>query len=246
VDGSFVNRPHCVGFQSTATNLSPKDALPDSDVYVRDLRSHRTILLSDGIAAGATNVSLAGNCKKAVFEAGGRVWWTRVGAGAPRALGDGSQPNYSRDGKSITYVGSDGRVIFRHGGLKKVFSEGDSPRVSDYSSVGGWAVAYNSDGNVKLALIQGGRARLQTADREGGRPRDRRLGKPQRPLLPQPPHRQLRRPRLRTEADHPDRRQRTGQPDRLRGFGRRGLHRRTRQPHAKRLRQMAAQVTSRR
>lgn len=163
VDGSMVNRPHCVAFQSTATNLAKKDALPDSDIYVRDLRRNRTVLVSNGLSSQATNVDLAGNCKKVVFEAAGKVWWSRVGAGKPKALGRGHSPDYSRDGKSITYVGGGGRVVFRHGGFKAVLSTGTSPHVSDYATGHGWAVAYNSDGNVKLGLINRGRKSVQTA-----------------------------------------------------------------------------------
>ncbi|MFT4050547.1 MAG: hypothetical protein QM648_12025 [Solirubrobacterales bacterium] len=165
VDGSMVNRPHCVAFQSTATNLSPKDALPDSDIYVRDLRRGRTVLVSNGITADATDVSIAGNCKKAVFEAGGKVYWSRVGAGKPRSLGNGTQPAYARDGKSIVFRRSGGRIVFRHGGFKAVLSNGTRPRVSDYSTGHGWAVVYNSGGNVKLGLINRGHKSVQTAVR---------------------------------------------------------------------------------
>lgn len=164
VDGSMTNRPRCVAFESRATNLSPKDALPDSDIYVRDLRRRRTVLVSNGIANDATHPSLAGNCRRVVFAAGGYVWWARVG-GSPHRLAKGGQPSYSRDGASITYVDSRGRVIFRHGRVRRVLSHGDGPRVSDRASIGGWAVAYNSGGDVKLGLIDGGRTRVQTAVR---------------------------------------------------------------------------------
>jgi hypothetical protein len=162
VDGSMINRPHCVAFQSTATNLSAKDALPDSDIFVRDLRRKRTVLISNGIAGDAINPSIAGNCKKVVFESGGQIWWSRVGAGAPRSLGAGTDPRYSRDGKSITFV-RNGRVIFRHGGFKAKLGVGSQPRVSDYATAHGWAVAYNSGGNVKLGLINRGRKSVHTA-----------------------------------------------------------------------------------
>jgi hypothetical protein len=162
VDGSMINGPHCVAFQSNATNLSPKDALPDSDIYVRDLRRKRTVLISNGMAVDAISPSIAGNCKKVVFESGGQIWWSRVGAGAPRSLGAGSNPRYSRDGKSITFV-RNGSVIFRHGGFTAKLTTGSSPRVSDYATSAGWAVVYNSGGNVKLALINNGRKSIQTA-----------------------------------------------------------------------------------
>jgi hypothetical protein len=166
VDGSMVNRPHCVAFQSTATNLSRTDALPDSDIFVRDLRRKRTVLISNGMTGPAINPSMAGNCKKVVFESAGQIWWARVGAGAPRSLGAGNNPRYSRDGKSITFE-RDGNVIFRHGGFKANLGPGSEPRVSDYASSAGWAVAYNSSGNVKLGLINNGRKSVQTAVHNG-------------------------------------------------------------------------------
>ncbi|MBI2692478.1 MAG: hypothetical protein HYX29_11115 [Solirubrobacterales bacterium] len=164
VDGSMINRPRCVAFQSRATNLSGKDAVPDSDVYVRDLRRKRTVLVSNGITGDAVNPSIAGNCKKVLFESGGRIYWSRVGAGAPRSLGRGNSPRYSRDGKSIAYVNA-GNVVYRRGGFSKTLGPGSDPRVSDYASSYGWAVAYNSDGNVKVGIINRGRKSIQTAAR---------------------------------------------------------------------------------
>lgn len=164
VDGSMVNRPHCVAFQTTATNLSAKDALPDSDIYVRDLRRKRTVLVSNGMRADAINPSIAGNCKKVLFESDGKVYWSRVGAGKPRSLGSGTDPRYSRDGKSITFVRR-GNVIFRHGRLRRKIGPGSDPRVSDYANAHGWAVAYNSRGNAKVAIINRGRKSIQTAAR---------------------------------------------------------------------------------
>lgn len=164
LDGSLQNRPHCVAFESRATNLSRRDALPDSDIYVRDLRRRRTILISRGVTGDAVHASLAGNCRKIVFSAGGSVWWARVG-GRPHRLARGSQPSYSRDGRSITYVNAQGRVVFRHGRLRRTLSRGGDPRVSDHSPIGGWAVAYNAGGNVRLGLINHGKQRVQTAVR---------------------------------------------------------------------------------
>jgi hypothetical protein len=164
VDGSMVNRPRCVAFQSTATNLSAKDALPDSDIYVRDLRRKRTVLVSDGMSGDAVNPSIAGNCKKVLFESGGKVYWSRVGAGKPKSLGTGNDPRFSRDGKSITHVRK-GNVIFRRGGFKRKIGPGSAPRVSDYATSYGWAVAYNSSGNAKVAIINRGRKSIQTAAR---------------------------------------------------------------------------------
>jgi hypothetical protein len=164
VDGSMINRPHCIAFQSTATNLSGKDALPDSDIYVRDLSRNRTVLVSNGMSADSVNPSIAGNCKKVLFESGGKMYWSRVGAGSPKSIGTGNDPRFSRDGKSITYS-HDGNVYFRHGGYEKRLGSGSEPRVSDYATSYGWAVAYNSHGNAKVGIVNGGRLSIQTAAR---------------------------------------------------------------------------------
>jgi hypothetical protein len=164
VDGSMINRPHCIAFQSTATNLSDKDPSPDSDIYVRDLSRNRTILVSNGMTGDSVNPSIAGNCKKVLFESGGKIFWSRVGAGHPKSIGTGNDPRFSRDGKSITYS-HDGNVYFRHGSYEKLLGSGSEPRVSDYATSYGWAVAFNSHGNAKVGIINGGRVSIQTAAR---------------------------------------------------------------------------------
>lgn len=163
VDGSMERAPHCVAFQSQATNLSPQDALPDSDIYLRDLRAEKTVLISRGIRQAATNPSISGNCRKVVFEAGGKIWRSSVG-GTPQAIGRGSAPAYSRDGNSIVFVRG-GRVVYKRGGFEMTLSRGSDPRVSDYSTGYGWAVVYNSGRDVKIALINRARRSIQTAVR---------------------------------------------------------------------------------
>ena len=63
-DGSMNHRAHCVAFQSRATNLSPLDATPDLDIYLRDLRARKTYLVSRRSAGEAMNPSISGSCKK--------------------------------------------------------------------------------------------------------------------------------------------------------------------------------------
>src|SRR3954451_19029617 len=45
LDGSAITAPHCVAFQSQATNLAPGDRDGTADVFVRDLRSRKTFLV---------------------------------------------------------------------------------------------------------------------------------------------------------------------------------------------------------
>src|SRR2546423_5215429 len=44
LDGDKKRAPHCVVFQSAATNLDKADSNPDEDVYIRDLRRKTTKL----------------------------------------------------------------------------------------------------------------------------------------------------------------------------------------------------------
>ncbi|MBJ7354947.1 MAG: hypothetical protein JHC98_08990 [Thermoleophilaceae bacterium] len=162
LDGSMENGPHCVAFQTVATNASSHDTTDDSDIYVRDLRSHKTYWASRGVHGDATQPSIAGNCKKVAFQADGSIWVSAVGYTNVKRIGGGKMPDFSRDGESLTYV-NDGEVVFRHGSTVKRLSRGANPTVSDYASVGGWAVTYNSNGNVRIGLIMHGRARDSVA-----------------------------------------------------------------------------------
>ena len=53
--GRLSSDGRLVAFQSTATNLDPPDAEPDVDVFVRDLATNQTTLVTDGV----TNAQLA-------------------------------------------------------------------------------------------------------------------------------------------------------------------------------------------
>src|SRR3954447_16958209 len=66
--------PHCVAFQSEASNLASGDRDKTSDVFVRDMVHHRTKLIPHGIGPAATNPSIDGSCKAVGFQAGGRVY----------------------------------------------------------------------------------------------------------------------------------------------------------------------------
>src|SRR3954453_18702343 len=46
LDGSSSRPPHCVVFNSVATNLDPRDKTPDTNVFLRDLKANKTALVS--------------------------------------------------------------------------------------------------------------------------------------------------------------------------------------------------------
>jgi hypothetical protein len=102
VDGTTGEVPHCIAFESTATNLDPRDRSPDSDVYVRDLTSHRTTLVSVGIT-GATGASIDGHCRYVVFEAAGVVYDAELVTPRTLRIAAGERPDQQTDGKGLVY-----------------------------------------------------------------------------------------------------------------------------------------------
>jgi len=123
VDGTNGHGPHCVAFQSTATNLDPADSSPDSDIYVRDLASHRTRVVAPGMT-DAEHPTIDGDCHLVTFDAGGTVYVAKIDGGAPLAIAPGSQPDQETDGRGVTYV-RNGQIWYqryargRHGLAKR-------------------------------------------------------------------------------------------------------------------------------
>jgi hypothetical protein len=142
LDGSLTSRPHCVAFQSTATNLAPGDADAVSDIFVRDLRARRTYLVSGGVDAPATNPSIDGRCRRVAFEAGGWIWVGSAHGGFARRLRQGSQPNFARDGRGLVWT-SRGMVWIRRRGVTSRVGPGSNPRVSD-EEFGLWGVSFDT------------------------------------------------------------------------------------------------------
>jgi len=142
IDGSVRHRPHCVAFQSTATNLSSADPDPVSDVYVHNLRTRRTTLVSRGVAAPAGAPSLDGACRRVAFEAGGGVLVARVRGGRPHGLGAGGDPDVSLDGSAIAWVRG-GTVMLRRKGRTTRVGPGANPTVSD-ATRRRWAVSFET------------------------------------------------------------------------------------------------------
>jgi hypothetical protein len=134
VDGTNGRGPHCVAFQSNATNLDPRDTTPDSDVYVRDLAHGTTRVVAPGVV-DAIHPTIDGACQLVTFEAGGTVYVANVHGGAPLAIAAGSQPDQETDGHGVAYV-RDGQVWYqryargRHGlhkhGHERLVSAGRS------------------------------------------------------------------------------------------------------------------------
>jgi hypothetical protein len=166
LDGSMHSRPRCVAFQSTSSNLSPRDTDFVPDIFVRNFHRGRTVLISRGIGAPAVNPSIDGNCGKVAFEAAGNVFVAGESRGKPHLIGSGSNPSYARDGTAITWQQGGGIMLNAGGHTLRVASNGSDPHVSDRTS-GGWAVVFqtgarltgndtNPGTDVYMRVIRGG------------------------------------------------------------------------------------------
>jgi TolB protein len=143
VDGDDSHFPHCVAFQSTATNLDSHDASPDSDVYVHDLRSGRTRLVSGDAPAPAFNPVIDGGCRIVVYESAGTIFARSLRSAHSSPIAAGSQPDLQTNGKGVVYTRG-GQVwyqairrvhgnVVRAGGERLVSAGGGGPG-NGYSS----------------------------------------------------------------------------------------------------------------
>jgi hypothetical protein len=136
LDGTTGEVPHCVAFQSTATNLASSDPSPDSDVYLRDLRRLTTVLASPR-AFNASNPSIDGHCRYVAFQAGVRVLVRDLLHRRTLRVARGGDPDIETDGRGITYVRG-GQVYYRRltRNARMVATRGRELLVSDTVSGG--------------------------------------------------------------------------------------------------------------
>jgi hypothetical protein len=142
IDGSTRNAPHCVAFQSTASNLASGDGDATSDVFVRNLNGGRTTLVSRGIGSAATSAAIDGGCNRVAFAAGGSIYTAKVSGGKPQRIAAGSDPDYALDGSAITWTRGGSVFIQRKGRIDKV-GPGGNATVGDNDS-GQWAISFDT------------------------------------------------------------------------------------------------------
>jgi hypothetical protein len=120
VDGDSNHTPHCVAFQSTSTNLAPGATSGASHVFVRNIRSRRTTLVSVG-QDGATDPVIDGECQFVTYSQNGVVFLRDLVAGRTYGIAHGVQPDQETDGKGVAYV-RNGQVYYQ--AFEKVFNHG--------------------------------------------------------------------------------------------------------------------------
>jgi hypothetical protein len=105
-------RPHCVAFESSATNLDAKDKTGDSDIFLRELKKNKTTLISQGNFKDAHNAKVDGECTMVVFENAGKIWGRDLRpkikekkgkVGQILFIAQGTNPDIETDGKGVAY-----------------------------------------------------------------------------------------------------------------------------------------------
>ena len=121
LDGDQKRKPHCVAFQSTATNLDRGDRSSDSDIYLRDLNRKRTTLVSAG-HRNATNGVIDGECEFVTYEASGSVFVRDLEGEKTTRIARGKNPDQQTNGKGVAY--ERGGQIYQQS-FQKLFNKGN-------------------------------------------------------------------------------------------------------------------------
>lgn len=154
LDGSVQRAPHCVAFQSQATNLAPADRDSRWDIYVRDLRSRTTRLVSLGVGPSAVDPSISGDCSKVYFTAGGRIYvGNGLHGGRARFFARGTNADVSLDGSAVTWERAHSVWLRRLGRTSRVAAIGGNPHVSDGGASRNWAVVYDGASDVFMKVF---------------------------------------------------------------------------------------------
>lgn len=103
IDGDYKHVPHCIAFQSSATNLDPAHGTQDTAVYLRDLRTRRTMLISIG-KPNAQNASIDGKCELVSFDSNGTVYIRDLTKAKTIRVGVGFNAKLQHNSKAIAWV----------------------------------------------------------------------------------------------------------------------------------------------
>ena len=99
--GNGAVTPHCVAFQSKG-QLAKGDSSDDWDIYLYDIKSKKTKLVSPG-KTNARDGVVDGECEHVTFEAGGKVYVYWIKAAKLFQLASGFNPDQQTDGKGVAY-----------------------------------------------------------------------------------------------------------------------------------------------
>lgn len=120
LDGDTRRSPHCVAFESTASNLAKGDSSGDSDVFLRELRGGNTQLVS--IGHSGRNAVVDGECEFVTYSAGGKVFVRDLKRKKTTAVARGSNPDQQTSGKGVAYERG-GQIFYQ--AFQRVFNKGN-------------------------------------------------------------------------------------------------------------------------
>src|SRR3954447_12417887 len=101
LDASSAHEPHCVVFNSVATNLAPADKSPDSDVFLRDLKKNTTALVS--VKGSGAHADIDNECEVVAFAGENKIWLYDVKTKKQFAIARGIDPDMQNNGKGLAY-----------------------------------------------------------------------------------------------------------------------------------------------
>ncbi|MEA2451101.1 MAG: hypothetical protein QOG63_3033 [Thermoleophilaceae bacterium] len=149
IGGSYKNRPKCVAFLSSATNLVPGDTNGKVDAFVVQLNGHNVKRVSmpgnHQASVDTTDVEVSGSCKRTAFVTGGTVF-TR-GAASTKRIGTGADPSWSTGlMHDLVYGGPKGIYLSKKGARSgKLISHGGSNPA--YNDIKRHVIAYEKTKN---------------------------------------------------------------------------------------------------
>jgi hypothetical protein len=170
--------PRCLVFQSKATNLDSDDGSSDWDIFLRDLSSRTTKLVSVG-KTNATNGVVDGRCRTVSFEAGGKVYVRDLKDDRTIQIATGRNPDQAINGGGVAYdrggqvywqaIDGAGDDLDETGGEKLVSNSASNARQGGNGTstdpnvdFNGWHIVFES----KATNLCTGRCSLST-DRNG-------------------------------------------------------------------------------
>lgn len=102
IDGDARSRPHCVTFESTASNLARGDRSTDSDIFLYDGRRRSTTLVSVGVRDAVDGV-VDGECEYVAFSDGRQVFVRALALRKTFKIARGANPDQATNGKGVAY-----------------------------------------------------------------------------------------------------------------------------------------------
>lgn len=102
LDGTTGEVPHCVAFESTATNLVKSAAAHASSIYLRDLTARKTLLVSIGSSL-ANDPSIDGHCSAVAYHSRGWVIVRNLRSRQLLRVSPGEDPDLETDGRGVAF-----------------------------------------------------------------------------------------------------------------------------------------------